>query len=136
MINFVLCNYCKCKYIYWFCFPSIHDLYITFSRVYCLHFVWRSYNNNTTSQRYAWDYNSHVEQGGIVRPWLRRPPTLRKLYFHFLSHWMGYDCGDSFPFDFNWKMEQFSKWNSIWFKIERKNVTSIISHSMWKEMEI
>ena len=26
--------------------------------------------------------------------------TLRKLYFHFLSHWMGYDRGDSFPFDF------------------------------------
>jgi len=26
--------------------------------------------------------------------------TLRKLYFHFLSHLMGYDRGDSFPFDF------------------------------------
>ena len=26
--------------------------------------------------------------------------TLRKLYFHFLSRCMGYDCGDSFPFDF------------------------------------
>ena len=25
--------------------------------------------------------------------------TLRKLYFQFLSHWMGYDHGDSFPFD-------------------------------------
>ena len=25
--------------------------------------------------------------------------TLRKLYFKFLSHWMGYDHGDSFPFD-------------------------------------
>ena len=25
--------------------------------------------------------------------------TLRKLYFHFLSHCMGYDCGDSYPFD-------------------------------------
>ena len=24
----------------------------------------------------------------------------RKLYFNFLSHWMGYDRGDSFPFDF------------------------------------
>ena len=26
--------------------------------------------------------------------------TLRELYFHFLSHLMGYDRGDSFPFDF------------------------------------
>ena len=26
--------------------------------------------------------------------------TLRKLCFHFLSHWMGYDRGDSFPFGF------------------------------------
>ena len=25
---------------------------------------------------------------------------LRKLNFHFLSHWMGYDRGDSFPFNF------------------------------------
>ena len=25
--------------------------------------------------------------------------TLRKLYCHFLSHWMGYDSGDRFPFD-------------------------------------
>ena len=30
--------------------------------------------------------------------------TLRKLVFHFLSNWMGYDGGDSFHFDFepNW----------------------------------
>ena len=26
--------------------------------------------------------------------------TLRKLYFRFLSHWMGFDPDDSFPFDF------------------------------------
>ena len=26
--------------------------------------------------------------------------TLRKLVFYFLSYWMGYDRGDSFPFDF------------------------------------
>ena len=26
--------------------------------------------------------------------------TLKKLYFHFLSNWMGYDHGDSFSFDF------------------------------------
>ena len=26
--------------------------------------------------------------------------TLRKLCFHFLSYWLGYDRGDSFPFNF------------------------------------
>ena len=26
--------------------------------------------------------------------------TMRTLVFHFLSDCMGYDCGDSFPFDF------------------------------------
>ena len=31
---------------------------------------------------------------------MSRDATLRKLYFHFLSHLMGYDHGDSFPFDF------------------------------------
>ena len=30
----------------------------------------------------------------------RRSYTLRKLSFYFLSNWMGYDRGDSFPFDF------------------------------------
>ena len=31
-------------------------------------------------------------------------PTLRKLVFYFLSHWIGYDRGDSFSFNFeqNW----------------------------------
>ena len=29
----------------------------------------------------------------------------------------------------------WTKWNSIWLKIERKTVTTIISHSIWKEME-
>ena len=28
------------------------------------------------------------------------PATLRKLCLHFLSHWMGYDRDDSFPFNF------------------------------------
>ena len=48
-----------------------------------------------------------------------------------------------FPFPLNgiWSWWQFSfrfwtKWNSIWLKIEWKTVTTIISHSMWKEMEI
>ena len=47
-----------------------------------------------------------------------------------------------FPFTVNgiWSWWHFSfrfwtKWNSIWFKIERKTVTMIISHSIWEEME-
>ena len=47
-----------------------------------------------------------------------------------------------FPFKSNgiWSWWQFSfrswtKWKSVWFKIERKTVTTIISHSIWKEME-
>ena len=35
-----------------------------------------------------------------VRKSDRNSPALRKLYFHFLSNWMGYDHGDSFPFAF------------------------------------
>ena len=31
---------------------------------------------------------------------IRISSTLRKLAFHFLSNWMGYDRDDSFPFDF------------------------------------
>ena len=47
-----------------------------------------------------------------------------------------------FPFKLNgiWSWWQFSfrfwtKWISIWFKIERKTVTTIVSHSIWKEIE-
>ena len=63
-------------------------------------------------------------------PNMPRDPALRKKYFHFLSNWMGYDCGDSFFFRF------WTKWNSNWLKIQMKAVTTIISHSMWNEMEI
>ena len=48
-----------------------------------------------------------------------------------------------FPFTMNgiWSWWKFSfrfwaKWKSIWFKIERKTVTTIISHSIWKEIEL
>ena len=48
-----------------------------------------------------------------------------------------------FPFKLNgiWSWWHLSfrfwtKWKSIWFKIERKTVITIISHSIWKEMEI
>ena len=51
--------------------------------------------------------------------------TLRKLYFDFLSNRMGYDRGDSFPFDFLNQMEFHSVQNR-----KEKTVTTIISHSM------
>ena len=35
-----------------------------------------------------------------VIPRCFRPTTLTKIYSQFLSHWMGYDRGDSFPVDF------------------------------------
>ena len=48
-----------------------------------------------------------------------------------------------FPFTLNgiWSWWQFSfrfwtKWKSIWFKIERITVITIISHPIWKEREI
>ena len=47
------------------------------------------------------------------------------------------------PFTLNgiWLWWQYSfrfrvKWNSIWLKIKSKTVTTIISHSMWKELEV
>ena len=51
-----------------------------------------------------------------------------KLYFHFLLNWIWSWWHFTFRF--------WTKWNYIWFKIEWKTVTKIISHSMWKEMEI
>ena len=55
--------------------------------------------------------------------------ALRKLDLHILSNWMGYDRGYSFPFD----LDQMKFY--LVQKIERKTVTTIMSHSMWKEME-
>ena len=37
---------------------------------------------------------------------------------------------------FTEKTRRKKKWNSIWFKINRKTVTTILSYSIWKEMEI
>ena len=56
---------------------------------------------------------------------------LRKLYFQFLSNWMGYDHGDNFSFDFEPNGIPFGSENR-----EQKTVTMIISHSIWKELEI
>ena len=41
--------------------------------------------------------------------------TLRKLYFHFLSNWMGYDRGDGFPFDFVPNWIPFGSWKLLLF---------------------
>ena len=56
--------------------------------------------------------------------------TEKTIYFHFLSNSMGYDHWWQFSFRF------WTNWNYIWFKIERKTVTTTIYHSIWKEMEI
>ena len=63
----------------------------------------------------------------------------------YVRGWYMYTEKNIFPFLFSsngiWSWWQISfrfwiKWNFIWFKIERKTVTTIISHSLWKEMEI
>ena len=43
-------------------------------------------------------YYTNEERFGLAS--VIQTSTLRKLHFHYLSHWMGYDRGDSFPFDF------------------------------------
>ena len=60
--------------------------------------------------------------------------ALRKLYFHFLSYWMGYDRGDSFPFDsepngipFGSKSKEKLSLRSYPIQYERKWNTSILS---------
>ena len=41
-----------------------------------------------------------LHSGTFSRDSVPETATLRKLVFHFLSNWIGYDRGDSFPFDF------------------------------------
>ena len=60
--------------------------------------------------------------------------TLTKLYFHFLSYWMGYDRGDSFPFNFEpnripfgWKSKGKLSPRSYPIQCERKWNTSFLS---------
>ena len=53
---------------------------------------------------------------------------LRKLDFQFLSNWMGYDRGNSLPFDFEPNRFPFLS------KFKGKTVTTILSHSIWKEV--
>ena len=68
----------------------------------------------------------------------------RCCFWEYTDSWEHADkTSISFPFKLSgiWSWGQFSfrfwtKWKTIWFKIERKTVTTIISHSLWKEMEI
>ena len=73
----------KCQVMTRYCSPSIMN---TFSEVF-------RQNRLLTLSKFISikDYKHHV--------WKFRF-ALRKLYFHFLSNWMGYDRGDSFSFDF------------------------------------
>ena len=70
-----------------------------------------------------------------------RTRALRKLVFHFLSHWMGYDRGDSFPFDFkpngisfgskskgkpsprSYAIQFERKWKTSFLSVESESVT-------------
>ena len=70
-------------------------------------------------------------------------PTILRVTIFILLFYL-WTLRKLFPFSFSlngiWSWWQFSfrfrtKWNSIWFKIERKTVITIISHSMWKKME-
>ena len=54
--------------------------------------------------------------------WINKIHTLRKLYFHFLSLWMGYVHGDSFPFNF--------EPNGIVFSSKSKGKLSPLSYPM------
>ena len=56
---------------------------------------------------------NHNEQSDPVLIWKFPNIALRKLCFHFLSQWMGYDRGDSFSFDFLNQMELHLVQNSF-----------------------
>jgi len=53
-------------------------------------------------------------------------PNIQSTDYYVNLHWENY-ISISFRF--------WTKWNSIWFKIERQTLTTIMPHSMWKEIE-
>ena len=76
--------------------------------------------------------------GLILEP---QDPTLTKLVFHFLSNLMGYDRGDSFPFDFEpngfafgskSKGKLFSKNSLKTFREFRESDQNMMSRSLYK----
>ena len=77
-----------------------------------------------------WRYHPIFLVSSFRRQPLGQLYALRKLVFPFPYTLNGIWLWGQISFRF------WTKWNSIWFKIKRKTVTTIISHSMWKEMEI
>ena len=73
----------------------------------------------------------------------RRHFTLRKLVFHFLSHCMRYDRGDSFPLDFEQNGFPFGSeirkenchHNNIPFNLKMKWNTSFLSVACFHEVK-
>ena len=66
-------------------------------------------NQNIVIKKLAWNNGARLHGMTIFRwcckyrlpqDFVNHLATLRKLYFQFLSHWMGYDRGDSIPLDF------------------------------------
>ena len=78
------------------------------------------------------NYGSYFGMTPLIQPRTScRTYTEKTIFpFNFISHWMGYDRGDSFPFDFEPNGDPFRSEN------RKENVTTVISHSMWREMEI
>ena len=76
--------------------------------VFLSYIVLLSFHNEKLSWRHFWKYSvcrcpvfvtaTNESTSQYSETWWKH--TLRKLAFHFLSNWMGYDHGDSFPFNF------------------------------------
>jgi len=84
-------------------------------------------------------YSSNLYAIFSSKPYWHVQITLRKLVFLFLSNWMGYDRGDSFPLDFEPNRNPFgSKLKgklSLWsypIQFERKRKTSYLVRLKWK----
>ena len=116
-------------------FKNIH-IFFKYTNIYILVIFDKYFQYHTISFRLD-SWHGHYR--------LSRISTLVVICF-FLAFFCDSACTEKtiflFPFKLNgiWSWWQFSfqfwtKWTSIWFKIKRKTVTTIISHSMWKEME-
>ena len=67
---------------------------------WCLpnHYDWNGLEESIFASFYA-DVLNLFQKALLMSLYVWPFSTLRKLYFHFLSHWMGYDRGDSFPLE-------------------------------------
>ena len=88
---------CNVKSLYTYCIYIYIYIYIRF-QIYLFSDI-LSWNS-----RWAFIYShKRSEMALTIRTniiSLNTASVLRKLYSHFLSYWIGYDCGDSFLFDF------------------------------------